>query len=244
MAYVYCHLKADSGEPFYVGMGKTKARPLNMVSRSNWHKNIAAKHGVRVEIIVDEIDWDTALWWEIKWIKALKDAGYGLVNLTNGGDGVRGLEFTDQHKKKLAKAKLGCKQSKETIEKRASSLRGRKRPRHVVEKIATANAGQKRTPEQNAQNSGRMKLLMQSQLIRKKLSEANMGRSPSSETRRKLSEANKGKILTAEHKKKIGEANKGKKSALGLKRSEETRIKMSISAKAREETKRLKELSQ
>lgn len=93
MAFVYAHLEADTGNPFYIGMGEKKIRPwqMNHHSRSGWHRNVVKKHGVRVEIIADGLDWETAQWWEIKWIKAFRDTEYRLVNQTNGGDGTTGI---------------------------------------------------------------------------------------------------------------------------------------------------------
>lgn len=97
MAYIYCHFKEDNEAPFYIGMGKTKTRPWDMSKRSDLHKNIANKYGVRAEIIINDIDWNIALWWEIRWIKALKNAGYNLANHTDGGEGTQGL---NAHNKK------------------------------------------------------------------------------------------------------------------------------------------------
>jgi len=87
-AYLYVHLEQDSGEPFYVGMGETVGRPWER-DRNLKHRNRANKYGMRVEICADlQLTWENALWWEIRWIKAFRDAGYELTNLTNGGDGV------------------------------------------------------------------------------------------------------------------------------------------------------------
>lgn len=90
-AFVYVHLEADTGAPFYVGIGTRKNRPWNLHNRSDHHKNVVAKHGARIEIVIDGLDWGIACFWEIRWIKALRDAGFRLVNLTDGGDGTLGL---------------------------------------------------------------------------------------------------------------------------------------------------------
>ena len=74
-----------------------------------------------------------------------------------------------------------------------------------------------------------------SEETRRKISEANKGKTLSEEARRKISEANKGKPLSEEHRRKIGEARKGKKH------SEESRRKMSEAQKGKkhsEETRR------
>ena len=87
-AFVYCHFREDLNTPFYIGMGKDKKRPYHMRVRSKSHKSIVARHGVKVEMIIDELNWDLACWWEIRWIKALKNFGYTIVNGTKGGEGL------------------------------------------------------------------------------------------------------------------------------------------------------------
>ena len=62
---------------------------------------------------------------------------------------------------------------------------------------------------------------------RKKMSEAQKGRTFSEETRKKLSKAHKGLHLSEEHRRKIGESNKGRIV------TEETRRKISESQKGR-----------
>ena len=238
MAYVYCHFKSDNNDPFYVGIGKTKTRPYTMYNRSKWHKNIVKKHGVKASIIINNIDWENACFWEKAWIKALKRDNYNIANLTDGGDGVKGLNFTEDHRKKLSDAKIGKKQSLETIKKRSEKLIGKKRSLETIEKVRLSNIGKKRTKEQNEANSLRTKKLMENPENRKKLSDANTGKKLSEETKLKISLYFKGKKLSEEHKLKIGLANKGKKSGLGLKRSDEIKRKMSESAKIREAKKR------
>ena len=72
---------------------------------------------------------------------------------------------------------------------------------------------------------------------RKKMSEANKGRTHSEETRRKISEANKGKKhkpFSEETRRKMSESRKGRHSPMkGRTHSEETRRKMSDAAKRR-----------
>jgi hypothetical protein len=86
--YIYCHFNPLTDEPFYVGQGETLTRPWDMKKRGNIHKNYVEKHGVRVEVIIDGLTKESADFWEIRWIKALKEFGYNLKNLTAGGDGV------------------------------------------------------------------------------------------------------------------------------------------------------------
>jgi hypothetical protein len=92
-SFVYVHIRESDGKPFYVGIGHKPSRPWDMKhhSRTDWHKNVVSKNGVRTEIVIDSITWEQAKFWEICWIKSLKEFGFELVNLTLGGDGVRGI---------------------------------------------------------------------------------------------------------------------------------------------------------
>jgi len=69
---------------------------------------------------------------------------------------------------------------------------------------------------------------------KRKLSEANKGKSPSKETKRKLCEAGRNRKLSEEHKRKIGEAHKGKSP------SEETRMKLSEANKGKKLSKEVR----
>lgn len=100
MAYLYCHFKEDTNEPFYVGIGRKLKRAYNLAhhSRTDFHRNIVKKHGIRIEILLSNISWETACFWEICWIKALKNAGHNIANLTSGGEGVHGVPAHNRKK--------------------------------------------------------------------------------------------------------------------------------------------------
>jgi hypothetical protein len=97
-SYVYVHLQEDTDEPFYVGIGWTVGRPWEKTAREDKHKSIRKKHGMRVQIVIDKITLKEACVWEVHWIKALRGAGYRLANLTDGGEGTRGLKWTEEQK--------------------------------------------------------------------------------------------------------------------------------------------------
>lgn len=84
-----------------------------------------------------------------------------------------------------------------------------------------------------------------SEETKRKISLKNKGRKMSDETKKKISATQKTKIHTKEHNRKVSEALKGKyvgelSSAYGLKRSEETKKRMSESAKKGWEKRRKK----
>lgn len=68
-------------------------------------------------------------------IKEAKEKGLS-YNLTDGGDGINGYKFSEEHRKKMSMAKIGVKQTPETIAKRV-----------------TKNTGKKRTDEQKSKRS-------------------------------------------------------------------------------------------
>lgn len=118
MAYIYCHLRSDDCQPFYVGISRAIRRPFAKGGRSDWHKRVSEKHGLRVEIISELEGWDLAQQWERHWIKALKAANYELVNQTPGGDGGptwTGRKHTEETKKKMSLASRGNKGNKGKI---------------------------------------------------------------------------------------------------------------------------------
>lgn len=90
MAIVYKHIRKDTNEPFYIGIGNRRDRATSKDSRTeHWH-NIVNKAGYYIEILHEDISIEKAKELEIKYIKEIgrKDLNEGpLINLTDGGDG-------------------------------------------------------------------------------------------------------------------------------------------------------------
>lgn len=107
MFYVYQHRKADTNDIFYVGKGKGM-RAFNATKRNPYWKNVVAKHGFNVEIIVDNLDEEFSFLVEMETIDAYKKRGITLSNMTNGGEGASGLTHSEQHKQKLKGNKFGA----------------------------------------------------------------------------------------------------------------------------------------
>jgi len=100
-SFVYVHIRESDNQPFYVGIGFKSDRPWDTYRRSDWHKRIVSKHGIRTEIIIDSITWEQAKFWEVCWIKSLRDSGYDVANHTDGGDGIKGYKFSEDQQEKL-----------------------------------------------------------------------------------------------------------------------------------------------
>lgn len=116
MAYVYQHIRLDTNEVFYIGIGSDSnyKRANNEINRTKFWKTIVKKTKFKVEIIADKISWNEACEIEKALIKKYgrKDLNNGtLVNLTDGGDGANGCIRTDKHKEILSKRMKGKKLS-------------------------------------------------------------------------------------------------------------------------------------
>lgn len=101
--YLYRHIRLDTNEPFYVGIG-TKigkcgtekcnySRAFSRYSRNFLWKNVTNKTDYEVEILLESDDYEFIKQKEIEFIALYgrRDLGEGtLVNMTDGGDGMLG----------------------------------------------------------------------------------------------------------------------------------------------------------
>lgn len=89
MIYLYQHIRQDSGDVFYVGIGD-KYRPYDKNSRNTHWNNIVKKNNYTVDIVRSFESWEEACEWEKFFIsiygKRHNNEGL-LVNLTDGGEG-------------------------------------------------------------------------------------------------------------------------------------------------------------
>lgn len=84
---VYGHYTTDTNELFYIGKGRIK-RAYSKQNRSLYWKRVANKHGIRVEIFMDNLDEATAFIQEILAIKEFSPR----CNFTMGGEGPSGFK--------------------------------------------------------------------------------------------------------------------------------------------------------
>lgn len=120
--YVYEHIRLDNNTCFYVGKGHGKRAYVK--KRNPHHDRIAEKHGMKVEIIANDLTEDEAYEIERETIKKyVFEEGYGidiegfrkdddspcLTNSTFGGDGscdmVHSKEWCEQHSNDMKGAK-------------------------------------------------------------------------------------------------------------------------------------------
>ena len=181
--YIYAYIRSD-GSPYYIGKG-TGRRAFKDTSRIV----PPPKDKSRIIIMENNLTEVGALALErfyIRWY-GRKDKNTGILrNRTDGGDGVVGYVYTEEHRRKISETSKARKHTEETKRKIAQSRIGEKHPFF----------GKKLSEE-----------------TRKKMSDARRGQKRSAETRLKisLSNANKGKKLSEETRKKISETKKRKR---------------------------------
>jgi hypothetical protein len=102
MAYLYRHIRLDKNEPFYIGIGSDSygkyKRAKEKCGRSGLWNKIAKKTDYKIDIILDDIDFEYAKLKEIEFISLYGRINTNtgiLANMTDGGDGVLGLILSE-----------------------------------------------------------------------------------------------------------------------------------------------------
>ena len=155
MAYVYKHLRKDTGEVFYVGIGSDSdySRAYTTHKRNKFWKRVVKKYDYDVIIVEDDKTWDEVVELEKYWISfyGRRNLNEGpLVNLTDGGEGCYGRLVSEETKKKIGeKSKLKV-YTDEYREKLSNAFRGEKNHRYgkrpskeTRRKISEAQIGEK-----------------------------------------------------------------------------------------------------
>lgn len=121
---VYKHIRNDTNDVFYIGIGGSERRAYSKRSRNQYWKNIVKSHGYTVKIVAIGLTYNEACSLERSLIKThgRKDLGQGLLaNMTDGGDGL--INSSKETKAKISKSLTGKKQSKATRLKRSKTLK-------------------------------------------------------------------------------------------------------------------------
>ena len=147
MAVVYIHMKPNTRDIFYVGIGNDIKRAYRNEGRNDHWTKVYNKYGKVVDIIAQDISLDAAKEMEKHLIASLKDS---LCNKTLGGEGFFGGTHSEETKEKLRKANAGKKLSDETKQKISEKSKGHPNylKSHTEEakmKISAAFKGKKRS---------------------------------------------------------------------------------------------------
>jgi hypothetical protein len=138
--YLYRHIRLDTNEPFYIGIGTKRkkynthkleyARAYVYSRRSKFWNSIIAKTDYRVEIMFESDNYETIKEKELEFIELYgrRDVGTGsLVNLTNGGEGITGFKHSEKTRRKMSKfwtnRSVGWLHTPEMLEKKKKNSR-------------------------------------------------------------------------------------------------------------------------
>ena len=147
--YIYGLHDPRTGELRYIGKSDNPRERLAQhlredrgTYRASWvrHlKNAGLKPALSVIDAGDRgSDW---AWMERLYIAAARASGARLTNITDGGEGTRGLP--PETLKRMADARRGTKQSEATKAKRSASLKGRRHTAEWIEQQRQIMAGRK-----------------------------------------------------------------------------------------------------
>ena len=147
--YLYRHIRLDTNQVFYIGIGTKKRNTNNKSSyershakkgrNSIWQK-IVAKTDYKVQILLESDNYEFIKEKEIEFIALYgrKNLGKGeLSNLTNGGDGVTNIIVSKETRNKISKSSLG----------RTSPNKGKKWDDAFKQKISNSLKGNKISKE-------------------------------------------------------------------------------------------------
>jgi hypothetical protein len=190
--YTYAYLRKNR-TPYYIGKGT--GRRLYSTNRKGLKP---PKDKSRIILLKQNITEEEAFKHEIYMIAVFgrKDLGTGILhNKTNGGEGITGIVFTEEHKEKISRALQGITRSEETRRKLSEAHRGEKH--HNYGKTRSKEIRRKMSEGRKGKYAGENSFWYGRTLSeehRRNVSNAKKGKSsPSEETKRKMSEANKDK---------------------------------------------------
>ena len=134
--FLYRHIRKDSNEPFYIGIGTKpskyngtrteykRAYDTSPKKRSVLWSNVYIKSNkdIEVQILFESTNYNLIKQKEQEFIllHGRKDNAKGsLVNLTDGGEGVLGMIVSEKTRKYLSKINIGKKQKRHIFNKKS-----------------------------------------------------------------------------------------------------------------------------
>ena len=156
MAVVYRHIRLDTKEVFYVGIGKTVSRAYSKHGRSKPWLDLIKNRNYEVEILFENVTWQEAEDKERELIKlhGRRDQNTGtLVNLTDGGGGVENPSAEarrkngDAHKGKPGWNRGLTKETDSRVADYAKKLTGKGRSEKHCNNISKSKVGKPRSVE-------------------------------------------------------------------------------------------------
>ena len=212
--YTYLLIDPRNNRPFYVGKGTKNRMTIherktingdesnnNLFLFNKIKKILELGMSIKYKKIKNNVTEDVAFYWEKRIISCLRQKGYDLCNISDGGkssNGNSGKKWSDERKKKMSAVRKGFLSLQWFIDRHGFDI------------------GTKLYSE-------RIQNLRSSRINRQPCKPIT------EETRNKLIDSHTGKKQSSETKKKISLSMNGKNK--GITRSKETRKKMSFSKK-------------
>ncbi len=190
-------LHAPQGKTFIYGLKDPETKLIRYIGKSNdpekryrdhlrdksityktyWIKSLAAKGLYPELVILEEVLIECWQERECYWITYYREQSIPLTNLTDGGDGVKGVSPSEETRRKMSEAHKGRVVSEKTclllreIKLRSNPMKGKKASEATRAKMSAARTGMKRviSPEH-----------------REKLRLANLGKKHSEEEKAKI----------------------------------------------------------
>ena len=109
---LYQHTRKTDGGIFYIGIGDIK-RPYKKYGRNKFWRNMVNKHDYDVKVLVESISWERACELEklmISFYGRIDKKEGVLVNLTDGGDGTKGVIMSEETKQKMKESQKARRQ--------------------------------------------------------------------------------------------------------------------------------------
>ena len=214
--YVYAHYKR--GVLRYIGKGKGK-RAWDFNRRGGYWKKVFSRAKPAVEILIENLDEQSAFAFEKHYIQHSRLLGSKLCNVCDGGEGSSGYRHTKETRMKMSEDRSGEKNpsfgkhpSAEILTKLSESHKGQKSwnkgrvgiySEETLAKMSESHKRENLSEETLAKMSGKHP----SEETLKKLSESHIGKRPTEETLTKLRE----RRLSADTRAKISESMRGKR---------------------------------
>ena len=172
--FTYAHFRADDLKLFYIGKGK-RDRIVSKANRNQYWHNTVAKHGLQIEKLAKWKTEQEAIAHERFLIWCLKDMGIGLVNMTDGGEGL--ANPSPETRRKVSE---NNPMKRPEVATKNTALRiGQKRApvtEETKKKISLSKTGKRFSEEHRANMSASRKGIVFSYEHKKKLSEAARNR--------------------------------------------------------------------
>ena len=142
MAYVYQHIRKDTNQPFYIGIGSDLNfyRANKFSERNEIWERIKNKTEILVEILHNNIEWEEACGIEIQLIKKygrINNKTGILSNMTDGGEGTLNRVINNDTRYLLGNGNRGKKRTEESKLKQSNVTKGVKKSKYHSEKIDT-----------------------------------------------------------------------------------------------------------